>query len=631
MDVESLYAMKAFLESRPVLVFDTETSGVDWFKDASICGIALGSWDVSGVLHSYYIPFRHRTPECQLELSVVGPVVRELLGCPNTLKVAHNLKFDEHMVRKEGWDLCGPRYDTMIAARLYDENRNAALKGRAVEDLGRKDAVDYENRIKAEIARLAKMHGMGLTEYKSKYGYSQLNIPLCGTYACFDIEFTAELYQLYEQFNISRVYDRIWTTEMDLTSVLCDMEQQGMVIDVPYLESLRDALGGVLAALEDSIQHQLGGVTVNIGSDAELRKFLTKRLGLRLTKKTKGGQFAVDKDVLSQFVSSHPVLQQIIDWKEAEKLYSTYTRSILERLDKNQVLHTDFQQVGTFTGRLSCMNPNLQNQPSDSDDRAVKYTGKKLEEGGVDPWSIRRAYCNKGAEWVRLLFDYSQIELRVLAFYTRDPVMVDAYMNNEDIHSRTSMEVFGTKEKAKRRLAKVINFGLSYGMAEQGFAAQTGITLAEATEYLQIFFERYKGIPEFKAKFYEEVRQNNGYFQTIFGRPRRIPNILSPDDFLRKQAERRAMATLIQGSAAELTKESLVRVSHYLKQERLPAYLVSTVHDELQLDCHVSVLTPVCRKIKQLMEDFPEFSPIPIVVDGEYTVTNWAEKIPLPM
>lgn len=626
MDMPTFQRMVHFLRESPALVWDFETSGLDWFKSSRACGIGLGGWKTDGTLDLYYVPFRHATGEKQLAVEQIGPSIKELLGDPNKLKIAHNMKFDEHFANEEGWEIAGPRYDTMIAARLYDENRKAGLKIRAVQDLGRADAQLYEKRINEEVYRLAKAHGMPVADYRNAFGYSQINIPLCGTYCCFDLEFTAHLHLFYEAAGISRLYSRIWQTEMELIGVLTRMEARGMAIDTEYLETLRDALGGILASLEDSIWHQLGGFQFNLSSDAELREVLMKRLGIRLSKLTKKGQFAVDKEVLSQHVDAHPVLRQIIDWREAEKLRSTYTNSILMRLDANLTLHPDYQQVGTFTGRLSCMNPNFQNQPSDSDDRAQKFSGKSLEEGGRDPWSIRRAYVVGKPGWVRLYFDYSQIELRVLAYYSGDPVMVGAYVNGEDIHERTSLEVFGTKEKAKRRPSKVINFGLSYCMTAKGYSVQTGIPLNEAEKHLAKFFQRYHGIMTFRNKFWDEVRRRGGYFQNIFGRPRKIKTINSSDEIDRTKAERRAIATIIQGTAAELTKESLVKVDRFLRERNLPAYIVATVHDEIQIDCRISVMTEVSRGVKAIMEDFSMFSPIPIIVDCEYSTTSWADK-----
>lgn len=630
MDGDAFQRMMNFLEPSPFLIWDFETSGLEWFKHACACGLGLGAWDANGQIQSFYVPFRHQTGEPQLDINVIGPAFQKLLEDPRSVKIAHNIKFDEHMANREGWEVLGPRFDTMIAARLHNENIPMGLKFRASHDLKRTDADHLSTKVEAEVYRLAKQNRLPVKEYRDRYGYSQVEISLCGTYGCFDIDFTGGLYQHYNAAGVPTKYSRIWETEMELTGVLCQMERTGLPIDVDYLGTLRDALEGVSFSLEKEIEHQLGGYMFKLGSDDEMRNFLQHRLGLHLTALTKNKQLSVDREVLDSFADSHPVLKHIIKWREADKLHSTYTKSILSRLDHENILHTDFQQVGTFTGRLSCRQPNFQNQPSDNDGRAVEYSGKKLEFGGVDPWSIRRAYINRGPGWVRLFFDYSQIELRVIAFYSQDPVMVDNYLKGGDIHERTSLEVFGSIEKVWRRPSKVINFGISYGMTAMGLSRQAKMAMEDAEKYLDIFYNRYAGLKSFRQNFWNEVRSNGGRFQNLFGRGRFLPDIMSPTDWERERAERRAIATLIQGTASELTKESMVRISRFLKENDLPAYLVSTVHDEIQLDCHIEAMVPVCIGVKRLMEDFPEFSPIPVVVDGEYTTKSWADKAKLP-
>jgi len=772
--------MIRFLESSKVIAYDTETSGLEWFRESRICGVALAGM-VDGQVHHFYVPFRHATGEEQLAVERISPAIRHLLAGPQ-LTIGHHLKFDMHMSRREGWVIAPPWYDTMIAAKIYDENRLVALKFRAVEDLNESQARVSEGRVAAMVSQLAKAQKMGVEAYRAQYGYSQVPIWLLGEYACADVEFTYRLYLFYEQpqRSISQRYARIWQTEMELIEVLCDMEEQGIAIDVPYLSQLRLELQLELERMAAEIVVLLGGRRLELGSDAVIRKFLLEDLGCRLTKQTSGGskgikQYAVDKEVLAEFSHVHPAVERILAWREAEKLANTYTLSILDRLDSRNYLHPDFQQVGTTSGRLSCRSPNFQNQPQDDDARAKRFSGKSLEDGGVDPWSIRRAYVVGQSGWVRLLFDYSQIELRVLAFYTRDPILVDAYLKGEDIHTRTSIEVFGTDEKAMRRLAKVINFGLcisegqrvltqqdglvpiervqdhhllwdgvewvkhgglvcrgveevltydgitatpdhvvylrdgsastlrdaafaiyprrlavgaidetpvrfvsvdraggedsggrcdplgefaqpqkakvydlinagprhrftvegkivsnSYGLSPVGFARQVHVSRDEAERHFQKFFERYRGIPEFSGVFWAQVRRQKGYFQNIFGRPRRIRGMNAPDKFERGKAEREAIASLIQGTAAELTKESLVRIARFIKEHNLPAKLVSTVHDEIQLDCAVGALPEVARGVKHLMENYPEFSPIPIQVAGDYTIQSWSDKQKLP-
>jgi DNA polymerase I-like protein with 3'-5' exonuclease and polymerase domains len=906
--------MIRFLEASPILVYDTETSGLDWFRDARACGVAFGG--ISGTeAHQFYVPFRHRTGEQQLDIERISPAIRQLLASAK-FKIGHHLKFDKHISHREGWKIAPPVYDTMVAAKLYDENRFIALKTRAVEDLGREDAKVGERRVAMMVAQLAKQQKMGISEYRSRYGYSQVPIWLLGEYACGDVEFTRLLWQFYEdpQRSISQRFPRIWATEMDLIDVLCDAEEAGIAIDVEYLSRLRQELRDHLAQIEAEIRLLFDGRKLELGSDAAVRRFLLEELRCPLTKLTRGGksgekQFAVDKEVLAEFAHVHPVVPRIVAWREAEKLANTYTSSILDRIDSRNYLHPEFQQVGTTSGRLSCSSPNFQNQPVDDDERAKRYSGKSLEEGGVDPWSIRRAYVVGRPGCARLFFDYclapetlvetvagkrplgdlqagdkvytyrdgkiawgavtrsvrvgflpayrvtfdngesvvasadhrwpirvrrpgkggplaeeirttselqvgdrmipmkrvqanyvhlysrgatlytkehllvaeavlgpcpadyvvhhidedksnnhfsnlkyvprgahfsvhgranyqkqdhikrlaalrvgladrrnyagagnpnfgkqkgapvecaccgkvfyrppshaakfcsqkcyfqakrdgnnhrvvaieflgdremaaitvepdhnfvlgcgvvtcnSQIELRVLAFYTRDPILVDAYLKGEDIHTRTSQEVFGTADKAWRRKAKVVNFGLSYCMTEYGFSRQAKIPVDEARAYLEKFFQRYKGIMDFRRAFWTQVRVQHGYFANLFGRPRRVTGISSADDYKRGQAEREAIASLVQGTAAELTKESLVRIARFFKERSLPAQIVSTVHDEIQIDCDSRALPEVVLGVKALMEAFPEFAPIPIKVDGDYSATSWADKRKLP-
>lgn len=628
--VDQFASMMRFLEQSPVVVFDFETSGLRWFDKASACGIALAGIDASGAIQSFYTAFRHDTYLKQLPLETIHAPIGALLRDERKLKIAHHAKFDLHMAEKEGWQVAGPLYDTMIAAKLRDENRPVGLKARAESDLGRTDATEWESRVEEEVRQLARRLKLGKEAYLERYGYSQVCPTICGTYACFDVEFTALLYQAYETHQLSQVFSRVWNTEMQLIPVLCDMETFGLPIDVPYVQDLRARLRAVQQRLEASIAQLLPGVQIRLSADDDLRDFLVRRLRLPLSKETKGGKLAVDHDVLETFAHAHPAISLIAEWREAEKIANTYTGSILSRLDSQNLLHADYQQTGTVTGRLSCSNPNFQNQPVDDDARAKAHCGKGLQDGGADPWSVRRAYCNRGQGWVRLFFDYSQIELRVLAKLSNDPVMVDAYVKGEDIHDRTSLEVFGTKEKAFRRKAKVINFGLSYGMSQYGLAPKLKISVDEAAAYLDRFFERYAGVARFRQEFWGAMQARKGVFQNLFGRPRRVAGMMFHNPDIQREARRQAFASLVQGTAAELTKESLVRIARFFKDARLPARLVATVHDEIQIDTPVECLPEVARGVKQRMEAFPEFAPIPIIVDGSYSTTNWSEKKSLP-
>lgn len=621
---DQFQSMLQFLAQSPVLVFDFETSGLDWYRKARAIGIALAGWDSAGRIQCFYVPFRHMTLEPQLEPDKILPAIGGLLYDPRTIKIAHNFKFDAHIAANEGWEIRGDKYDTMIAAHLFDENRRIALKQRAIEDLGIKDADHWEKDITEKLIELAKLNRMKFGDYVAANGYSQLSIMHLGIYACFDVDLTLQLYLKYESEGISKKYSRIWNTEMKLLDAILSMERYGLPIDTNYLMLLRDSLEGVQAGLQDQIYHQIGTDKVNLGSDDDVRDLIINRLGLPLSKLTKGGKISVDKEALSA-IALNPVAKLIMAWREAEQLSSTFTKSITDKLDASGILHPDFQQVGTYTGRLSCRNPNFQNQPVDDNDRAIANTGKSLKDGGIDPWSIRRAYIvRKGM--VRLFFDYSQIELRVLAKFSQDPVMVNAFLRGEDIHTRTCKEVFGTDDPAWRRKAKIINFGLSYCMTEIGFSRQAGISVEDAQKYLETFFVRYRGVKAFRNNFWRSITESKGYFENLFGRPRRLTGMLgSTHD--RVRAQRQAIASLIQGSAAELTKESMVRIDGLLKSEFSGAHIVATVHDEIQVDCYEECAEDVAREVKACMEDFStEFDPIPIITDVAISNKTWADK-----
>jgi DNA polymerase-1 len=622
--------MLRHLRSGPTLTVDYETSGLAWFAHAHSIGIALATWDRdSGKVWNYYVPYRHRTGEHQLDFNLIAPAIKDLLADESTLKIAQNIKFEDHFTRREGWELRGPRFDTMIASHIYDENTALKLETQAKELLGREDSRYWELELQKELLRIAREEKIGVREYKRRHGYEHIPINLCGTYACFDVDHTTNLYFFYEKWGIRSRYSRIWPTEMELTTALCDMEQAGLPIDVEYLESLRGNLVRVMVGLENQIQSILGPAMFRLGSDDELRYFMRVKLGLELVKKTKGNKASVDREVLEQFQGYHPVLKLLLAWRDAEKLASTYTTSILSKLDARGVVHQDFQQVGTNTGRLACKEPNFQNQPVDSDDRAMEYSGKKLEDGGVDPWSIRRAYITRkeGSRVIpRLFFDYSQIELRTIAFYSSDPRMTQVYLEGGDIHKAVSEEV-----DRPRRIAKVINFGLSYGMTEMGLARQAKLDSEDAKATLERFFQRFPGIVDLRKRLWNSMVQDpEAAFSNLFGRTRRVPLIKSTEDWERGRAQRQAIGSLIQGTAAELTKESIVRIRRFLIEENLPAKLVNTVHDEVQIDCLPECLVQVVQGVKARMEDYPEFAPIPIIVDGDYTTKSWADKKPLP-
>ncbi len=624
--------MMRYLQAHPVRIFDHETSGLAWWQHSESCGLGLGCIDGRGPTPmSWYVPYRHNTGEPQLDLETIRPAFKNLFADSYATWIAHNFQFDEHMNRKEGWYIAGKRYCTMMAARLMDENRPVALKYRAENDLGRIDAKEWEGKLNAEIARLCKQRGMGKKAYLALKGYSEVPIDLAGFYGCHDVDFAGSLYQLYEAWGLSSHFARVWNTEMELLEVLCDMEEWGMPIDQEYLGRLGETLGVRMKQLEDEAARLLGSHVFDMGTDERVREFLYKTLRLPWIKYTeKGSKLSVDSEVLTHFKDVHPLIPLIMEYREASKIKSTWTDSIIDKLDAYGILHGQLNSGGTNTGRMSSKGPNLQNFAHDSDDRAMAHSGKKIEDGGIDPWSIRRAFTMRpGME--RGSFDYSQIELRVIAYYSRDPVMVETFQSGGDIHRRTQKEIgamIGDGSPIPRRPAKVVNFGISYGLTEKGLARQGGISQENADLFYGIFRQRYSRVFKYQEWFWYNTRFHGCQFTNFYGRPRRVPDLMAHEAWKCRRAQRQAFATLIQGSAAEVMKETLVRLHKWIKASGCGARLASVVHDDAWIDFPAGTIQRWIPEVKSIMENYPVLDPIPVVVDTQYSPANttWCDK-----
>lgn len=591
---------------------------------------------------AYYFPVRHVDPGAQLPLDTFLRGMQAIIANPRATKVLHNAKFDRHMFRRERVDgervdVTGPFRDTFVEGALYDENSLLGLKDRAarlLKDLGPSTS---EKILATIIARRAKETGLGIKDYLDRFGYSHVPVPIAGYYACFDVDATFRLSEFYDENAVATRVPRALETEIKLIDVLLDMEETGIPFDADYARHLGQVTGSFAEGLAAKMRQALGLPSFSPGSDAELRQVLVSGFGAQLTKKTPKfrdfdsgtgdlNEYSVDSEVLLSLAPTIPFCADVLKWREAEKLHSTYSVKLLRFVGDDGCVHGDFKALGTKTGRLASEKPNMQNFASDDNERALVFSGKSLEDGGSDPWSVKRLFVRRGDD-IRVHLDYSQIELRVLAEETGDPILLDVYQKGEDVHTRTSLEVFGTAEKAMRRLAKVINFGLVYGMSAVGFSRQTGTPQDQAEQFMAKFFERYSGIPAFQKEFLAEVRQRRGYFENRFGRPRRVPMLFAASGRERGQAERQTMASLIQGTAAELTKASLIRIWDWEQKNRAGVKLISTIHDEISADMPRNDHVAVTRELKRMMEDFrDQFPRVPIVAEAEYSDESWADK-----
>lgn len=388
--------------------------------------------------------------------------------------------------------------------------------------------------------------------------------------------------------------------EQPLLGVLCRMEQHGIRLDVPTLEDMETALAGRIAAREQEI-HQECGVSFNINSPRQLAEVLFGRLGLPPLKKTKTG-YSTDAEVLERLRPEHPVIERILDYRQLVKLQTTYVGGLLSQARQGGgVVHTTYHQTMTATGRLSSSDPNLQNIPI------------RMEEGRL----IRRAFRPVDPENLLLAADYSQIELRVLAHLSGDPKLREAYRERRDIHTITASEVFGIPpEKVNaglRRKAKAVNFGIVYGISDFGLARDLNIPPSEAAAYIERYFERYPGVADFLRTTVEQARRD-GTVTTILGRKRRIRDIGSRNYNVRSAAERMAVNTPVQGSAADIIKRAMLAAEDRLRQGNYRARLVLQVHDELILEVPPGELQAVGVLLREVMEQALELA-VPLVAD----------------
>jgi DNA polymerase-1 len=399
------------------------------------------------------------------------------------------------------------------------------------------------------------------------------------------------------------------SVEMPLSHVLAEMETTGFKADEEKLEELSVEFGSKLLELTNEI-YMLAGVEFNINSPKQLGEVMFERLCLPVVKKTKTG-YSTDADVLEKLRSSHPIVEKILEYRFLMKLKSTYADGLLAVLDKRTgKIHTCFNQTVTSTGRISSTEPNLQNIPVKTDE------GRR----------IRRVFSAEGPDHLLLSGDYSQIELRVLAHVSGDIGLIEAFKNSEDIHTRTASEVFDVSREdvtsTLRDRAKAVNFGIVYGISEYGLAQGLGITNSEARDYIEAYFKRYQGVRDYIRETIKKAKLS-GYVSTILKRRRYIPEINSRNYNVRSFAERAAMNTPIQGSAADIIKVAMVKVYEYLKRNNMQTKLVLQIHDELILDVPKDELSEVKKAVKYHMENAVLLK-VPLIVDMKQAYT-WDE------
>lgn len=591
--VEGLAATAKELAKHPVLAVDTETTGLD-NRTAGLVGLCLSATPKTG----YYVALAHDEGP-NLTFADAQKALLPILADPKRLLVFHNARYDvpilkRHGLLPEGWDAPGKLADTLIAAFLCNSgSRELSLDDLALRHFGH------------AMIPIEEMIGKG----KNQKSFAAAPQDKACEYGAEDADFTLRLWDHYRGELKEKEQEKPFRAiEMPLLPVLLAMEDRGILVDKAKLRSLSADMKKEIDRLESHI-HVLAGKAFNIASPTQLQQVLFVDLGLTAGKKTKTG-YSTDAGVLERLADEHPIVAAILEYREVSKLRSTYAETLpdLIRADTGRV-HTTYSQVIAATGRLSSINPNLQNIPVRTE------LGRKI-----------RGCFGAAPGKVLLCADYSQIELRMLAHLSGDEALRAAYREGLDIHARTAAALYGVPEDAvtadMRRAAKVVNFGVLYGMGAHRLAGQLKIPYAEAKKFIDNYFATYARVDAYIAETVLEGKKR-GYVETISGRRRYLPELLSDNRVLRENAERIAANTPIQGSAADLIKIAMIGIHEKLKGGKLPGAMLLQVHDELVFEVDEDAVEAVAAFVKREMEGAMDLS-VPLIADVGWGKT-WVE------
>ncbi len=598
-DEEALRQLVTRLESSPALTLDTETTHTDPMQ-AVLVGIALTDAPQRG----YYIPVAAPSGDPQLPLEAVLDALAPLLSGPGQPKYGHNLKYDLMVLQRAGAETKGLAFDTMIAEWLVNPaSKNLGLKNLAWA------------RLKQQMTPITDLIGKG----KNQLTMRQVPVAQVAPYACADVDMTHRLVTiLAAELKEKHLWPLFTEVEMPLVPVLVAMEMAGVRLDAAVLDRMSEELATRLGELEARIQ-EVVGYAFNVNSTQQLSDALFKRLGLPTQglRRTKSDHFSTAAAVLEKLRGKHPVIDLILEQRGLAKLKSTYVDALPRLVNpRTGRLHTSYNQTGTVTGRLSSSDPNLQNIPI----RTV--LGRQ----------VRRAFI-ADPDWKLIAADYSQVELRVMAHVSGDEGLLDAFARGEDIHASTATAILGVPlgevTPEMRRLAKGINFGLSYGQTAYGLAQATGLTQAEAEDFIKTYFERFPRVREY-IDCTKALATRQGYVETLLGRRRYFPELQegsrAPHN-VRQAAERMAINAPIQGTAADIIKIAMIRLHRALQERGLRARMILQVHDELVVEAPDDEGLTVSSLMREIMEGAFELK-APLKADLKVG-QNWEEMEPV--
>ncbi|MBN8284495.1 DNA polymerase I [Zoogloea sp.] len=592
LDWAAFDAWLARISTAELTAFDTETTGLDPMV-ATLVGMSFAT--VEG--EAAYLPLAHHYADApaQLPLAEVLDKLRPWLESDAHLKLGQNLKYDAHILANHGIALAGIFDDTLLESYILESDKSHDMDSLASRHLGIK-TLTY-----------AEVCGKGAKQI----GFGEVDLARATEYAAEDADITLRLHrnlsaQLAPEPALLALYRDV---ELPTARVLFEMERNGVLIDDFLLAQHSEELGRRLHELELQA-HELAGQPFNLGSPKQLGEILFTKLGLPVVKKTATGQPSTDEDVLSQLADDYPLPKLLLEHRSLAKLKNTYTDKLPLMVNrKTGRVHTSFSQAVAVTGRLASTEPNLQNIPIRTPE------GRRIRAAFIAPAGHKIVSA-----------DYSQIELRIMAHLSADPGLLKAFAEGEDVHRATAGEIFGVTplevSSEQRRYAKVINFGLIYGMSAHGLAKNLGIDRVAAANYIERYFARYPGVAAYMERTRLEAK-TKGYVETVFGRRLHLPDIRAQQVGRRQGAERAAINAPMQGTAADLIKKAMIATSAWLKSSGVKSKLILQVHDELVLEVPDDEVALIREQLPRLMAGVAQLS-VPLVAEVGVGV-NWDE------
>lgn len=563
----AIKSLIGFLGRQSSFCFDTETTSLSVIE-AELVGMSFAYRKAE----AFYVPFPENKDESQKQ----ADLFKEIFANEAIQKIAQNIKYDMSVLANYGIEIKGDIYDTMLAHYLIEPEKRHNMDAMAMSYLNY-EPMSIESLIGKKGIKQGNMRDADLMAVKE--------------YAAEDADITLQLKPILDEKLTSnpKAISLLKEVEMPLSRVLSSIEREGVNLDIPFLREMSKTLEVDSKAVQQKI-YEAAGQEFNIASPKQLGEILFEKLKLDpKAKKTKTGQYMTGEEILSKMESEHAIASLILDFRELQKLKSTYVDALPELISgKTGRIHTSFMQAVTATGRLSSKDPNLQNIPI----RTVR--GRE----------IRKAFIPRNEEYQILSADYSQIELRIMAAFSKDDSMLEAFNNGLDVHKATAAKVFkvalGEVNSDMRRKAKTVNFGIIYGVSAFGLAAQLAISRTEAKEIIDQYFIEFPKVKTYMDNCVHSA-QELGYVETVLGRRRYLRDIMSANMNERGFAERNAINAPIQGSAADMIKVAMIQIQNFLEKEKMKSKMILTVHDELVFDAHISEINYLRDNINEIM------------------------------